>query len=446
MRHRYEMACWYEKAPLPKKKAISSAAATEVPRCPLTGRPLGLKLPERVGFTPNHPEFLTHCLRRRVAVCAVPNVLSARLLATSDIHTKGASDPKLIDSAQRYLTLYRPWRGKAGATDVPTDASEILEEFELFAFGTSTVPPTRNLFAATLMGNDDNEQITRRIDRKITSGGDDLEYNVTNTTGDNDAELLDDLDDLFAQEDAQIDAALHPSASYVLNHFRSLSEQHAPPTDSPQARFLGCGPTNKCVTCGLLLAPAIAPAAPPGVGVVPPAGVPDLVCPGQHCPLFQVNLLQEQALEEATRRASKPFTLLADPLGHAPVAAQAVTPQISDLVADLRASALPLQSLAETSTLPALSLLHRASLNPTKAPLVSGYLPLNELQHKGLVVMAAALLAGYCTANPDVLDARELIELAESISGCSGPIQMALLGKGGTGEWVHIYPARLCIQ
>jgi hypothetical protein len=87
---------------------------------------------------------------------AVPNVLTPRLLAPSDIDSKGESDPNLIDSAQRYLVLYRPWRGDSGDTDVPIVPADILSEFREFSVGTPTTPPTRTTFAAFLMANDEN--------------------------------------------------------------------------------------------------------------------------------------------------------------------------------------------------------------------------------------------------------------------------------------------------
>jgi len=76
------MTMWYEVAPMPNKKVVNTLGFSGfLRRCPFTGKPLGLKLPERVAFKSAHPQAHTHCLRRRLNLPAVPNVFTPRLLA-----------------------------------------------------------------------------------------------------------------------------------------------------------------------------------------------------------------------------------------------------------------------------------------------------------------------------------------------------------------------------
>lgn len=429
----YEFTMWYEKAELPKKKAVTQGVPTPVPRCPLTGKPMGVRLPERVAFMPAHPQAHTHCLRRRTKLPHVPNVFSHRLLATTDIIKDGGADPKMVDSAHRYLAMYRPWSGSSGDTDVPTDAKAIFDDFAAFAVGSAAAPPTCTPFAATLLKNDENEQITRRIARRITAAGDDLEF--VRSDKDNDEMLLDNVEDLFIQEGVQMATPLHPTAAKVLGHFNHLANTSAPVTVH-RPRFLGCGPQDKCVSCGhtLPITPSTTPAsAAPHVST----------CKNRTCGLFDVDLYQEQVLEEALKHDVKPFQHLVPPPDSETTDSRdsgSCTPSVSDLVYDLANSVnqLPPDGV-DLNALPEIRLLHRASINPTGARLQSQFQSLNHLQHKALIVLAASLLANYATANPGLDQAPELVALANRITRQTGPIQMALLGKGGTGTFPSLY-------
>ncbi len=115
--------------------------------------------------------------------------------------------------------------------------------------------------------------------------------------------------------------------------------------------------------------------------------------------MYHVDLEQEQATQEASRLSTDPFNILTEsstaPTGNA------LEPTPS-LVQDLAKSTSPLPKEFDLTHHVQESALHRASRNPAGANPAdpSQWRPLNELQHKSLAVLAAALLAGYAKSNP----------------------------------------------
>mmetsp|Transcript_32947 Transcript_32947/g.99712 ORF Transcript_32947/g.99712 Transcript_32947/m.99712 type:complete len:88 (-) Transcript_32947:36-299(-) len=86
-----------------------------------------------------------------------------------------------------------------------------MESFRHFAVGTTDAAPTATPFALTLLANDENEQLTRRISRKHAAAGDDLEFGAP-AGDDDDAQIsIDDFEMAFANDDVETAKPLCPA-------------------------------------------------------------------------------------------------------------------------------------------------------------------------------------------------------------------------------------------